>query len=81
MTPEEMEIIERLAELEHQQWSHWTKYILERLGYHPASSNSDVRKWFQQAMTEYKNLTKKEKESDRMWARKVFTILKAIDHD
>lgn len=73
------ELRERLAELEHKQWSHWTKYMLDELyglfdldtlnrNCKPVQS---LRRWQKQMKTEYKDLTEKEKDSDREWADKV----------
>lgn len=76
----EKEIIEQLADLEHQQWSHWEKYrenrILE-LGGHPNMDKVSAQKqnWKRLRETDYKDLTEKEKESDREWARKVLPII------
>ena len=67
------ELVEKLADLEHKQWGHWTQYFLE-------SYNEDNRKrWNRQAHTAYRNLSEKEKESDRVWARKVLNILKKLN--
>jgi len=61
---------ERLADLEHEQWSHWIKYLLvER------HDDKDRERWYCQARTDYKDLSKKEKESDRVWADKVIKLI------
>lgn len=59
---------ERLAELEHEQWVHWTKYFLNNL----TIENKD--RWMKQCETPYNQLTEKEKDSDRIWADKVLNI-------
>ena len=59
---------ERLAELEHKQWSHWTKYMLNNL------TEENIKSWRKQIGTLYKNLSEKEKDSDRKWADKVLEI-------
>ena len=71
------ELIEKLATLEHEQWAHWTKYMLAKLQRFPDTSNPDARKWWKQIRTPYKDLSEKEKESDRVWARKVLEIINA----
>jgi len=61
---------EKLAGLEHEQWSHWIKYLLvER------HDDKDRERWYCQARTDYKDLSKKEKESDRVWADKVIKLI------
>ncbi len=67
------ELIEELAELEHKQWSHWTKYMLDNL------TEDNKGKWNKQIVTNYKDLTEKEKESDREWAEKVLKIVKKYE--
>ena len=69
------ELLEKLAALEHEQWAHWTQYMLARLGHYRNNSNPDIRYWFKQIQTPYKELSEKEKESDREWARKVLNIM------
>jgi len=61
--------IEMLADLEHQQWAHWTEYMLNNL------SDENIERWKVQCQTDYKELSEKEKESDRVWARKVIKLL------
>ena len=58
------EMIERLADLEHQQWAHWTKYMLDNL------TPENIERWRGQIETPYADLTEKEKEIDREWAVK-----------
>lgn len=76
-----MNLREELAELEHIQWSHWEKYRQERL-YELSEINSisfdkhneQITNWKRLRNTDYKDLTEKEKESDRNWADKVIII-------
>lgn len=63
------ETLERLAELEHRQWSTWMKYMVKNL------NPENIEKWKKQADTPYNNLTEKEKNSDRNWAKEVLKIL------
>ena len=62
------ELLENLAALEHEQWAHWTEYMLDNL------SAGNITRWREQINTPYDKLSEKEKESDREWARKVLTI-------
>ena len=63
-----IKIIEDLAELEHEQWAHWTKYMLDNL------TDENIARWKRQVKTPYSELTEKEKDSDRDWARKAAKI-------
>ncbi|MEL6222923.1 MAG: hypothetical protein AAFR31_09815 [Cyanobacteria bacterium J06627_8] len=64
-----MSLREKLAELEHQQWAHWTRYMLDNL------TPENVERWRQQIDIPYANLSDTEKESDRQWADKVLALL------
>lgn len=64
----EMIDIEKIAEIEHEQWIHWTKYMLDNL------TDANIQRWKTQIQTPYSELS--EKESDRKWARKVIENLK-----
>ena len=63
------EMTEVLADLEHKQWRHWTKYFLENL------TPENIARWQSQIKTPYSQLSGKEKESDRKWARKVLALM------
>ena len=75
-------LLENLAELEHKQWAHWTKYMLERLeqleaeqdAHDPYKVMHQKENWRRQIATPYFKLTEKEKDSDRVWASKSFEI-------
>ena len=69
-TKSDDELLEKLADLEHQQWIHWTKYMLDNM------SDENINRWKQQIETPYSELSEKEKESDREWAEKVLKIIK-----
>lgn len=61
-------LIEDLADLEHQQWSHMMKFFL---GLDAKTIQKNVVKWNNLANTDYKDLSEEDKEKDREWARKV----------
>lgn len=67
---EETDLVEKLSALEHEQWSHWTKYMLGCM------NSNNVKRWNSQIATQYSKLSNKEKESDRTWARKVLKLLR-----
>ncbi len=68
------ELLEKLAELEHQQWMSWVRAV-----------GTDVTpqrqaKWAP-LMIPYSELSEDSKEQDREWARKVLEIISASGHD
>jgi len=65
------DLTEALAELEHEQWAHWTKYMLGNL------TPDNISRWKKQVKTPYAELSEKEKESDRKWANKVMNAISA----
>jgi len=86
----EAELIEKLAEIEHSQWTVWSKAIaeeLERFGgfdYMPILPDSisileavaaRLRRW-KKLWVSYNDLSEEMKEHDRVWARKVIKLLK-----
>lgn len=66
------ELKEKLADLEHQQWAHWTIYMLDNL------TKENLKRWGEQVATPYSELSEKEKDSDRIWADKVLRIIHQI---
>jgi hypothetical protein len=60
---------EELADLEHEQWVHWTEYMLANL------TPENIERWKGQCLRPYSALSEREKESDRTWADKVLEIL------
>ena len=64
------ELIEVLADIEHKQWAHWTRYMLDNL------TPENIARWKRQTATPYAELTELEKESDKKWARKVIEAMK-----
>jgi len=67
-------LTERLAEIEHNRWRHWQRYLhgqCNRGGDGALTIPSDlVARWERQIATPYESLTEKEKESDREQVRK-----------
>lgn len=64
------ELLEKLAELEHNQWCHWTKYFLSM------RTKENENHWREQMRIPYSELSEEEKNSDRSWARKVLEVIK-----
>lgn len=63
------DLIEALAGIEHQQWTHWSKTVAAEV------AETTREKW-QRSWTDYSRLTEDVKEADRVWARKVMTLLR-----
>lgn len=70
------ELREQLSDIIHQQWEHWTKGIVnewkDKLP--EALENRWKKKW-----KLYSELSKEEKDKDRVWADKIITIIKNIN--
>lgn len=65
------DLIEQLAELEHEQWMAWAKTLMET---EPISQKRRQR--WQKYMVPYVELSEDVKEHDREWARKALAIVK-----
>lgn len=70
-----MSLRDQLAELEHQQWAHWTRYMLDNL------TPENIERWSRQIDIPYIALSSEEKESDERWADKVLEILNKMGID
>jgi len=72
---------EELADLEHQRWSRWQKYLHSKCkklkNKNLVIPSALVERWKRQIKTDYKDLTEKEKDSDRKEADK--TISKILE--
>ncbi len=70
------------ADLEHERWSGWMKYMLSRMTQRSDGTlqfnDDDIGRWMQQMMTAYKDLPEYSKESDRKEVRSYFPILDSI---
>jgi uncharacterized protein with von Willebrand factor type A (vWA) domain len=72
-------LFEKLAEIEHQRWAHWQKYMHSK-----GIRNEDgsltipaffVEQWERQIKTPYSELSEKEKDSDRDQVMKYWDLL------
>lgn len=63
-----IKLVEKIAPFEHEQWAHWTKYMLDNL------TDKNIVRWRKQIETKYEDLSEEEKESDRVWARKLLEL-------
>ena len=63
------DLVEALAEIEHEQWMHWSRTVA-------ADVTDATRAKWQRSWTDYAVLPDDLKEADRVWARKVITVLR-----
>src|SRR5258708_780636 len=72
-------LIERLASVEHERWSHWQRYMHSKGIRQPDGSlllpAELVARWEHQIATKYAELDDKEKESDREQVRKYLPLI------
>lgn len=66
-----IELIEKLAELEHQQWWDWAKDILKT----EDITEERAKRWKENSFKPYGDLSEEQKDMDREWARKVMKIV------
>lgn len=75
------ELLEQLASIEHDRWSHWQRYLHSKGVRQPDGSlllpSELVRHWETQLETSYDQLSDSEKESDREQVRKYLPIIAA----
>lgn len=73
-------MLEALADLEHARWSGWQEHLHSQCEKNPDGSLTIpaklVEKWERQINTKYKELSEREKESDRKEARKTVKLIK-----
>ncbi len=85
---------EKLAEIEHAQWAHWTEHMLTVLGPilldngvvredDEQAARNALDRWRRQIKTPSAELSEAEKNSDRTWARNVLEALEGepISHE
>ncbi len=65
---DEKQLLEELANLEHQQWTKWSRTVAERV-------DTETRARWENYWIPYEQLSEETKEQDRIWARR---ILKAL---
>lgn len=66
----ESDILEKLADLEHKQWMHWSKYVAENY-----DIPEELEKKWEKSWKPYEELSEEMKDKDRKWARKVLEII------
>ena len=78
-----VDVMETLADIEHQRWSHWQRYMHDKCAQRPDGSlvipPDLVAQWERQISTSYSLLAEREKESDREQVKKYLpTIISAF---
>ena len=68
LIPNPDDLVEALARIEHEQWMHWSQAVA-------ADVTAATRDKWQRSWVNYAELTEVLKEADRVWARKVVTLL------
>lgn len=75
------ELIEKLADYEHERWSRWQKHVFSKCIINPDGSftipKEFVDRWIRQINTNYKDLSEPEKDSDREEAIKIIECIKS----
>ena len=70
VTPDDAELIERLAHVEHEQWTAWSRSVASDV------SPERLQAW-QRLWIPYEELSDEQKERDRHWARRALAALRA----
>jgi len=84
-TWENKELFEQLAAIEHERWADWQKYLHSKTfsdsqGYGQVIGRDDFEHWRRQIKTDYKDLSEKEKDSDREQVMRYWKLIqKEID--
>jgi hypothetical protein len=72
-------LLERLAAIEHERWSHWQQYLHSKCVPQPDGSLlipvNLVARWQMQFRKQYNELSEEEKESDREQVRKYLPLI------
>ena len=75
-------ILEQLAALEHERWSHWQRYLHSQCQRSADGSliipSRLAARWEKQSCTPYSELSEDEKESDREQVRRYLPIIAAL---
>jgi hypothetical protein len=72
-------LVEELAAIEHERWSHWQRYMHSKCTRQPDGSlllpAEFVARWEKEIATKYGELDEKQKESDREQVRKYLPLI------
>lgn len=75
-------LLEKLAAVEHERWSHWQRYVHSK-AIHQADGSlllpaELVARWDRQIATKYGDLNDEEKELDRQQVRKYLLLIESV---
>jgi len=70
--------LEKLAELEHEQWVFWTRNLVKSLDKKEILSKKRLERWKKEWIP-YKNLRDSTKDFDRRWAKRVIKVMKEME--
>lgn len=75
-------LVEDLAAIEHERWTHWQRYMHDKGQRQPDGSlilpAELVRQWDRQIATDYSNLSESEKRSDREQVHRYLPLFAAL---
>ena len=78
-------LVEKLASIEHERWSHWQRYVHSQCVQGEDGSLTIpadlVRRWSAQIATSYDALSEAEKESDREQVRRYLPMIRTVLKD
>lgn len=76
---ESADLLDELAAVEHERWSHWQRYLHDQCRPGPDGSLTipadQVRRWSTQMSTPYSELSDEERESDREQVRRYLPLI------
>jgi hypothetical protein len=90
MKTKEEEFVEKGAELEHDRWARWQKYMFSKAQVVIGNDNEEIgifipieywKHWQKEIDTPYSELTEEQKESDRKETRNYLTLISKIRQD
>jgi len=73
-------LLESLANLEHEQWIHWSKDLRNALQTIAPELDFNLSRW-EKLWVPYSELDEKEKDKDRKWAQKVLDLLQQVQDE
>lgn len=71
-------LFEKLADIEHQRWSDWQSHLhkILRENFSSPELNKVLEHWDKQINTNYRDLSEKEKDSDREQVLRYYNLIK-----